>query len=330
MKAVVITKYGGPEVLEVREVEAVVSPTADRVRVRVRAAGLNRADVLQRMGHYPAPPGYPQFIPGLEFAGEVDEVGEQAGLWKKGQRVFGITGGGAQAEYVVVPENHLAEIPANLDWAEAAAVPEAFITAHDALFTHAQLHVGETMLVHAAGSGVGTAAIQLARAAGARAFGTSRTIDKLERAKEYGLSGAVAVGPDLRVMVEAVAGWTSQRGIDVIIDLVGAKYLEANLSALAARGRLVLVSTTAGAQATLDFSTVMHKRLTIVGTVLRSRSSEEKATATRLFAEQVVPLLANGNVRPVIDRVYKFEEIRDAHARMESNESFGKIVLTIP
>jgi len=131
-------------------------------------------------------------------------------------------------------------------------------------------------------------------------------------------------------MGEAVARWTSQRGIDVIIDLVGAKYLEANLSALAARGRLVLVSTTAGAQATLDFSTLMHKRLTIVGTVLRSRSSEEKATATRLFAEQVVALLANGNVRPVIDRVYKLEGIRDAHARMESNESFGKIVLTIP
>ena len=180
MKAAVITRHGGPETLEVFEVETVAPPTADRVRVRVHAAALNRADVLQRLGHYPAPAGYPQSIPGLEFAGEVDAVGEEVRTWKPGQRVFGITGGGAQAEYVVVPENHLAEIPANLDWTEAAAVPEVFITAHDALFTRAHLGPGDTMLVHAAGSGVGTAAIQLARAAGARSFGTSRTSDKLE------------------------------------------------------------------------------------------------------------------------------------------------------
>lgn len=327
MKAAVITAHGGIEGLAVREVETPAQPTADRVRVRVRAAGLNRADVWQRMGHYPAPPGYPPHIPGLEFAGEVDEVGEEVRAWKRGQRVFGITAGGAQAEYVVVPENHLAEVPANLDWAEAAAVPEVFITAHDALFTRANLRPGETMLVHAAGSGVGTAAIQLARAAGARAFGTSRTAGKLERAKAYGLSGAVVVGADRQVFVEAVAEWTSGRGANVIIDLVGANYLEANVNAAADKGRLVLVSTTAGAQAMLDFSTVMRKRLTIVGTMLRARSKEEKATATRLFAEQIVPLLADGTIKPVIDRVYKMEEIREAHARMESNESFGKIVL---
>ena len=329
MKAALITKDGGPEVLEVLEVETVGPPTADRVRVRVHAAALNRADILQRLGHYPAPPGYPQSIPGLEFAGEVDAVGEEVRTWKPGQRVFGISGGGAQAEYVVVPANHLAEIPANLDWIEAAAVPEAFITAHDALFTRAHLCPGHTMLVHAAGSGVGTAAIQLARAAGARSFGTSRTADKLERAREYGLSNAVVVAADPLVFVSGVQGWTGGRGVDVIIDLVGATYLEANLRALATKGRLVLVSTTAAAQAMLDFSAVMHKRLTIVGTVLRARSNEEKATATRLFAGQVVPLLADGRVRPVVDRVYRLEEIRAAHARMESNDSFGKIVLTI-
>jgi NADPH:quinone reductase-like Zn-dependent oxidoreductase len=228
---------------------------------------------------------------------------------------------------VVVPENHLAEIPANLDWAEAGAVPEVFITAHDALFTRANLHPGETMLVHAAGSGVGTAAIQLARAAGAIAFGTSRTADKLGRAREFGLNESVVVREDLRVLVDAVEGWTSGRGVNVIIDLVGARYLEANLKALAVKGRLVLVSTSAGAQSMLDFSSVMSKRLTIVGTMLRGRSNEEKATATRLFAEQVVPLLAKGKIKPVVDRVYKLEEIREAHARMESNESFGKIVL---
>jgi NADPH2:quinone reductase len=299
------------------------------VRVRVHAAALNRADVLQRMGHYPAPAGYSQNIPGLEFAGEVDAVGEEVKMWEEGQRVFGITGGGAQAEYIVVPENHLAEIPGNLDWAEAAAVPEVFITAHDALFTRAELRPGETMLVHAAGSGVGTAAIQLARACGSKAFGTSRTAGKLERAKEYGLRGAVVIGDDPRILVEAVEGWTAGRGVNVIIDLVGAKYLEANLSALAAKGRLVLVGTTAGAQAMLDFSTVMRKRLTIVGTVLRARSNEEKATATRLFAEQVVPLLAEGTVKPVVDRAYQLEDVREAHQRMEANENFGKIVLVM-
>ena len=329
MRAVTITRPGGIEGLEVREAETPARPTVDRVRVRVRAAGLNRADVLQRMGHYPAPPGYPQNIPGLEFAGEVDEVGGEVNAWKRGQRVFGITAGGAQAEYVVVPENHLAEVPARLGWAEAAAVPEVFITAHDALFTRAKLCAGETLLVHAAGSGVGTAALQLARATGARTFGTSRNADKLERAKAYGLSGAVVVNSDPQLFVEAVAAWTSGRGVNVIIDLVGAKYLEANVNALAEKGRLVLVSTTAGAQATLDFSAAMRKRLTIVGTVLRARSTEEKATATRLFTEQVVPLLAEGTIKPVIDRVYKLEEIREAHARLESNESFGKIVLLI-
>jgi putative PIG3 family NAD(P)H quinone oxidoreductase len=329
MKAVTITKHGGIEGLEVSEVDTPAPPTADRVRVRVRAAGLNRADVLQRMGHYPAPPGYPQNIPGLEFAGEVDEIGAEVRMWKRGQRVFGITAGGAQAEYIVVPENHLAEIPANLDWAEAAAVPEVFITAHDALFTRANLRPGETMLVHAAGSGVGTAAIQLARAAGAIAFGTSRTAEKLERAREFGLNDAVVVNEDLRVLVDAVESWTGRRGVNVIIDLVGARYLEANLKALAAKGRLVLVSTSAGTQSMLDFSSVMRKRLTIVGTVLRTRSNEEKATATRLFAEQVVPLLADGKIKPVIDRVYKMDEVHEAHARMESNESFGKIVLLI-
>jgi NADPH2:quinone reductase len=329
MKAVIITAPGGPEVLEIGDVQMPSRPSADRVRVRVHAAGVNRADVLQRQGHYPAPPGYPQNIPGLEFAGEVEAMGDEVRTWKIGQRVFGIIAGGAQAEYVIVPESHLAEIPDNLDWSEAAAVPEVFITAHDALFTRANLRSGETMLVHAAGSGVGTATIQLARAAGATAFGTSRTADKLERAKAYGLSNSIAVGGDPQAMVAPLMEWTNSRGVNVIIDLVGAAYLEANLDALARRGRLVLVGTTAGAKATLDLSIAMGKRLTIVGTMLRARSIEEKATATRLFSEQVVPLLAAGTVRPVIDRVYKMEEIREAHARMEANESFGKIVLVM-
>ena len=328
MKAVTIVSHGGVEGLEVREVETPPSPTADRVRVRVHAAGLNRADILQRQGRYPAPPGVPQNIPGLEFAGEVDQVGENVRGWQPGQRVFGIAGGGAQAEYVVVPENELAEIPANLDWAAAAAVPEAFITAHDALLTRAKLSMGESVLIHAAGSGVGTAAIQLARAAGARVYGTSRTAEKLERAKPFGLDGAVVVD-NAKSFVAAVHEWTNEQGVNVILDLVGAAYFEANLNALAPKGRLMLVGTTSGAQAMLDFSVAMRKRLTITGTVLRSRSAEEKAAATRLFANQVVPLLAGGVVRPIIDRTYRLDEIREAHARLESNESFGKIVLTL-
>jgi putative PIG3 family NAD(P)H quinone oxidoreductase len=325
MKAVTIVN----EALEIRETESPAEPTADRVRVRVRAAGLNRADLLQVRGRYPAPPGYPQTIPGLEFAGEVDAVGPDVRAWRTGQRVFGIIGGGAQAEYVVVPENHLAEIPESLDWPSAAAVPEVFMTAHDALFTQAGLKMGETLLVHAAGSGVGTAAIQMARAAGAKVFGTSRTANKLERAAELGLSGSVVVDKDPQVVVQPVLAWTNGRGVDVVLDLVGAAYLEANLKSMAVRGRMMLVGTTSGAKATLDFGTAMSRRLSITGTALRNRSNEEKATATRLFAAQVVPLLADGRVRPIIDRVYKLEEARDGYARVESNETFGKVVLSL-
>jgi putative PIG3 family NAD(P)H quinone oxidoreductase len=329
MKAVTIVSHGDVEGLEVNEVPTPPSPTADRVRVRVRAAALNRADLLQRMGRYPAPPDFPQNIPGLEFAGEVDEIGPEVRAWKRGQRVFGLTAGGAQAEFVVVPENQLVEIPARLDWLEAAAVPEAFITAHDALFTQAKLQMGESVLVHAAGSGVGTAAIQLARAAGARVYGSSRTADKLERAKSYGLDDSVVVGVNTDVLGEAVRSWTSGKGVDVVLDLVGAGYLEANLKALAPKGRMMLVGTTSGSKAMLDFGIVMSKRLSLTGTVLRARSAEEKATATRLFAAHVVPLLADGTLRPVIDRAYKLEEIREAHLRLESNENFGKVVMLI-
>lgn len=329
MKAVTIVNHGGVEGLEVREIDAPPEPVADRVRVRVHAAALNRADILQRLGRYPAPPGSPQNIPGLEFAGEIESIGSEVSQWKPGQRVFGITGGGAQAELLVVPENQIAEVPPRLDWAEASAIPEAFITAHDALFTQAGLQTGETVLIHAAGSGVGTAAIQLAHAAGAKVFGTSRTAEKLNRAQQYGLDGSVAIEGDVSVLVRTVREWTNGRGVDVILDLVGAEYLNANLSAIALQGRMMLVGTTSGSKAMLEFGVVMSKRVTIRGTVLRARSFEEKARATRLFARHVVPLLADGVVRPVTDKVYRLEEIREAHQRLESNESFGKVVLLI-
>jgi len=329
VRAIVITSFGGVEGLEIRDVPDAPMPTIDRVRVRVRAAGLNRADILQRLGRYPAPPGYSQEIPGIEFAGEVESVGENARTWKPGDRVFGIIGGGGQAEYVTVPENHLARIPDNLNWAEAAAVPEVFMTAHDALFTQCHVTIGEHVLVHAAGSGVGTAAIQLVTAAGAFAYGTSRTADKLERAKEFGLIASIAVEGNPIRFAEAVKQWTGGAGVNVVLDLVGAAYLTANLQSLATRGRLVFVGTTSGSKAEIDYGIAMSKRLRIIGTSLRTRSLGEKATATRLFVQQVVPLLASGAVRPVLDQVFKWEDVRRAHERIESNESFGKVVLTI-
>ena len=330
MRAVVIVSHGGVEGLEVRERERPVSAEADRVLVRVRAAGLNRADILQRRGRYPAPPGVPADIPGLEFAGEVEEVGSEARAFAPGERVFGITAGGAQAEYVVVPEGALARVPDNLGWAEAAAVPEVFITAHDALFTQGRLQMGERLLVHAAGSGVGTAAIQLARAAGAGAiYATARTAGKLERARAFGIDEALAVGDEPEAFARAVRAWTAGAGVQLILDHVGASYLADNLDALAPRGRMMLVGTLGGASATLDFGAVMRKRLRLTGTVLRARSVEEKARAVRRFAAHVVPLLARGRVRPVIDSVYALDAVRAAHERLESNETFGKVVLEI-
>jgi NADPH2:quinone reductase len=315
---------GRLEVCEVRRPAA----RADRVRVRVRAAGLNRADLLQKRGRYPAPPGVPADIPGMEFAGEVEQTGEEVRAWRVGQRVFGITGGGAQAEYAVVPESHLAEIPEALSFEEAACVPEVFITAHDALSTQGRLRTGERVLVHAAGSGVGTAALQLARAAGAGAvYGTARTAAKLERAREFGMDEGVVVSEDTRAFAEAVRVWTKGAGVNVVLDLVGASYLDANLDALAARGRMLLVGTLGGASAPLDFRRVMGKRLRLTGTVLRARTTEEKAAAVRRFAAEVVPLLARRSVRPVLDSAFALEDVSSAYARLESNETFGKVVL---
>src|SRR5437016_11621828 len=266
MKAITIVSFGGVEGLEIREMPDAPPATLDRVRVRVRAAGLNRADILQRLGRYPAPPGYPQDIPGLEFAGEVVEVGEEVRGWKVGDRVFGITGGGAQAEFVTVPESTLAEIPPNLDWAEAASIPEVFMTAHDALFTQCRLQMGERVLIHAAGSGVGTAASQLVNAAGAVAYGTSRTAAKLQRAQEFGLTDSVLVANDSSEFAEAVKRWTNDTGVDVILHRVGAAYSKANLDWLVLKGRIIFVGTTSGAEAEIDYAVVMRKRLRIMGT----------------------------------------------------------------
>ncbi len=275
MKAFTITGVGGPEVLLLREVPTPV-PTGDQVRVRVRACGLNRADLLQCRGLYPAPAGAPADIPGLEFAGEVEALGPNVvGPLKIGEKVMGIVAGGGLAEYVVLHERMAMAIPPNLDFVTAAAVPEAFITAHDALLIHGRLVPGEDVLVHAVGSGVGTAAVQLAHAMGCRVFGTSRTPDKLERARELGLDRPINTAID--DFVEVVRGLTDGRGVDVIIDLIGASVLAGNQSAIANKGRVVLVGLLGGHSSALDLNQMLRKRATLIGTTLCAGQSRRRS-----------------------------------------------------
>jgi putative PIG3 family NAD(P)H quinone oxidoreductase len=334
VRAVVISSPGGPEVLEVREVP-VPRPGPGEILVRVHAAGLNRADILQRKGHYPAPPGVPADIPGLDFAGEVAGLGAPtspalasppgARRWSVGDRVMGLVAGGACAEYVVTHGDTAIAVPEGWSFVEAAAVPEVFLTAYDALIRQMRLTAGESVLIHAVSSGVGTAAVQLARAWGARTLGTSRSAEKLGRAAPLGLD--VAIDTSREDFADAVQRGTGGRGVDVVLDLVGGPALEGNLKALTVRGRMIVVGLTAGRTAPLDLGLVLHKRLTIVGTALRSRSLEEKAALTRDFEREVMPLLAAGRVAPVLDRVFPMAEVAEAHRVMEANAHFGKIVL---
>jgi len=316
---------GGPEVLEVREVPT-PEPGPGAVRVRVHAAGVNRADLLQRRGRYPAPGDAPQDILGLEYAGIVDQVGAGVTRFRPGDRVMGIIGGGAYAEAVVVPESHAIPIPDGLSFEEAAAIPEAFITAHDALFTLLGLGAGERLLVHAVGSGVGVAALQLAREAGATVFGTARSPWKLDRARELGLDHGIrteGVG-----FADEVLERTGGAGVNAMLDLVGGAYLADNLRALAPKGRMAVVGLVSGSRAELDMGLLLRKRLTLIGTALRGRTAEEKAAATRAFADHALPLFAAGPIRPVVDAVYPMDQAAEAHRRMESNLNFGKLVLS--
>jgi putative PIG3 family NAD(P)H quinone oxidoreductase len=315
-------------VLEVRDVPA-PEPGPGEALVRVHASALNRADLLQRAGRYPPPNDVPRDIPGIEFAGEVVRPAHPTSRWREGDRVFGLVGGGAQAEYLCVPEVLLAPIPDRLDWHEAAAVPEAFITAHDALVSQARLAAGETVLIHAVGSGVGVAAVQVTRAHGGIPFGTSRTDAKIERARAYGLEDGLALVAGFEPLSLAVVRWTDQRGLDIVLDLVGGPYVAASVELLAVKGRLMLIGTVAGTQATLDLRRMLGRRLTVRGTVLRARSRQEKADVTAEFTRDVVPRLARGEYRPVIDRVVTLDRIADAHRLIESNETFGKVVVRL-
>ena len=325
MKAVTITEFGGPDVLRLVD-RPEPQPGDGEIRVSVAACGLNRADLIQRRGHYPAPEGVAADVPGLEYAGVVDAVGAGVTRWRVGDRVMGLLGGGGYAEKVVTHADEAVRVPERMTLSDAAALPEVFITAHDAMFTRLALRAGERVLIHAVASGVGTAALQLAKSAGAIAIGTTRSPDKLERARALGLDVAVRAGER---WVDDVMEATGGAGVDAIVDLVGAAYFDGNLRVLAPRGRMVVVGTTSGARTQIDLSRLMRTRATIMGTVLRARSHEEKVEATRAFERDVLPLLEDGGVRPVVDRVFPLEEAAEAHRYLESNASFGKVVLMV-
>ncbi len=324
MRAVIITRPGGPEVLEVQE-RPMPEPGIGQIRVRVRASALNRGDMLQRQGNYPVPPGVSAEISGMEYAGEVDALGPAVTLWKVGDRVMGIVGGAGHAEYLCVHEREAISVPKALSWENAAAIPEVFLTAYDALFNRLELRTGETVLIHAVGSGVGTAALQLARLAGASVVGTARSAGKIERAKELGLDlGIDVLQGDWATQVEAAIG---ADGVNAVLDLVGGNYLDGNLRVLVSRGRIVVVGLTAGAVTPFNMGVLLRKRLTIIGTMLRGRPLEEKIALAREFSDRIIPLFESGRLKPVVDRVFPFGEIRAAHVLMASNDTFGKIVL---
>ena len=302
-------------------------PGPDEVRVRVHGAGLNRADLLQRQGFYPAPPGLPADIPGLEFAGVVDACGPKVQSPSVGDRVFGVTGGGAQAEHVIVPASHCAAVPANLELVDAGGVPEVFVTAHDAMRTRARLQPGEHVLVHAVGSGVGTAVVQLAKAFGCTVTGTARTQSKLDDARALGMDHGILAPRDLEPLAFSQEIAANGGAPDVVIDLVGGAYVTAEVAAIAPGGRIVIVGTLAGGMPAVPLLGLMQKRAEMHGTVLRPRSVADKAAATAAFVDEVVPMLADGRVRPVVDRVFSIDDADAAYARLETDATFGKLIL---
>ena len=325
MRALVI-KEGSRLVVEDRPVP---EPGDHDVLVRVAGAGINRADLLQRAGRYPAPPGAPPDIPGLEFAGVVEAVGAAVNSPAPGERVMGIVAGGGQAEYLVTAADHCARVPESLDLVEAGGIPEAFITAHDAMVVQGELMAGQRVLIHAVASGVGTAALQLAECLGATVAGTSRTQDKLDRATKLGLAHPV-VAPSGFDPASLAAEITAAAGpIDVTVDLLGGPYLGVDVAAAAPRGRIVIVGLIAGGRAELDMGALLAKRLVVRGTVLRSRPAAEKAEATHLFEGQVVPLLGRGTLKAVIDAVVPLAEAERAYELVAADGTFGKVVLDL-
>ena len=324
MRAVVLESYGGPEVLTIRDVPDPV-PGPEEVLVDVVATALNRADLLQRLGRYPGPPMAHE-IPGMEFAGRVAGLGERVAGWKVGDEVMGIVGGGAYAERLATHERQVLPVPSSVGVTDAAAIPEVFITAWDALVLQGGLTSGRRALVHAGASGVGTAAIQVARAIGARVAVTCSS-SKVEACRALGAD--LVVDYTAEDFGDAVAAWTGGEGVDVVLDVIGGEYLTRNLTALRTGGAVVQVGVMGDPMATFPLGLLLPKRARLIGTVLRARPLEEKIAVTQRFGREVLPLFDGGPLRPVIDRRFPLDAIADAHRHMEGNANVGKILIDV-
>jgi putative PIG3 family NAD(P)H quinone oxidoreductase len=324
MRAIVLESYGGPEVLQARAVPDPV-PGPDEVVVDVAATALNRADVLQRLGLYPGPPMAHE-IPGMEFSGTVTAMGERATAWATGDEVMGIVGGGAYAERVAVHERQVLAVPAEVALHDAAAIPEVWITAYDALVLQGGLTSGRVALVHAGASGVGTAAIQLCRSIGARVVVTTST-GKVDACAQLGADLVVDYTAD--DFVERTHEFTEGHGVDVVLDVIGGDYVDRNVDALAVGGCIVQVGVMSREPGLVNVARLLPKRATIIGTVLRPRPLEQKIAVTQQFGAEVLPLFASGHLVPVIDRHFPFDEIGAAHEFMQSNANIGKVVIDV-
>jgi NADPH:quinone reductase len=323
MRAVVIEGQGDVGTVSLKEVPKPI-PGPGEILARVSTSGVNRADLLQLRGKHPAPEGWPKDIPGMEFSGVVEALGPDTNRFQVGDPVMGLLGGGGYAEYVTTHASTVLPVPDGMSEHDAGAIPEVFMTAFDAAVLQMGLEAGEVLLVHAVGSGVGTAAVQIGKALGAVTIGTSRTPEKLDRAMGLGLNYPVL----------GDAGWpqwvldlTDGRGVDVILDLVGGPYLAGNQKVVARRGRHIVVGVPGGTAAQIDFRVMMLRRVTLKGTVLRARPVEEKAVLTKAFEERLLPFFSSGEMKPVVDRVFPPEEASVAHEVMGSNENFGKLLI---
>ncbi len=324
MRVVEITAFGGPEVLAMRQ-RPVPILEPDEVLIKVAAAGVNRPDLMQRMGRYPPPPGASD-IPGLEVAGEVVAVGALAGSLRAGDKVCALVAGGGYAEYCVAPAIQCLPVPEGLDLVEAASLPETFFTVWTNVFERGRLCAGETFLVHGGSSGIGVTAIQLARRFGARVIATAGSLAKCRACEAL---GATAINYREADFVEVVGEITQGQGVDVILDMVGGDYLQRNLACLAEEGRLLQIGLQAGAKTQINLLPVLLKRLTLTGSTLRARSVAEKGRIAAALHEQVWPLLAQGKLRPVIDRSFELDAAVEAHRYLESGAHIGKIVLRV-
>jgi NADPH:quinone reductase len=325
MTAIGIASPGGPEVLSPQERPA-PRPNQGEILIRVVAAGVNRPDVAQRMGIYPPPPGVTD-IPGLEVAGVVAACGPGAGLWKPGDEVTALVSGGGYAQYCIAHETHALPIPSGLTATEAAAIPETFFTVWHNVFERGGLKAGETLLVHGGSSGIGTVAIQLAKAFGARVITTAGNAEKCDACRRLGAD--VAINYNTEDFVALAKSATGGAGAEVILDMVGGGYIERNYEAAAVEGRIVQIAFQGSPRANVDFRRIMLKRLHHTGSTLRSRSVPDKASIAKAAERNVWPLIATGKVRPVMDKVFPFREAAKAHARMESSLHIGKIVLSM-